>query len=79
MVKRWVSRATVYREGGGDLRLGDAVAVKYVTVIGAWSDFAVYIGVGDWSDERVAANGDKVSEEVGRAVAPYCSHLAYRG
>ena len=74
----WVSRKAVYNEGGQILLPGDAVAVKYVTVIGEDNDFAVYMGLPHWSDARVADGGDKVSEKMGRAVAPYCSHLYYR-
>ena len=73
-----VSRAEVYNKGGHALKPDDIVAVKYATVIGYAGDFAVYMGLSSWSDQAVANNGDKVSEDVGRAVAPYCSHLAYR-
>lgn len=78
MVKRWIDRKTIYNTGGGNLGPGDAVAVKYVTVIGYAGDFVVYMGQPYWTGEEVAANGDKVPEEAGRVVAPYCSHLRYR-
>jgi len=65
-------------EGGHILNPDDMVAVKCVTVIGWNGDFAVYSGPSDWSDERVAAEGDKMLEDAGRAVAPYCGHLRYR-
>jgi len=78
MARRWVDRAMVYNLGGHILHPKDAVAVKYVTVIGEDRDFAVYMGSPELSNEEVAADGDKVSEEEGRAVAPYCSHLHYR-
>ena len=73
-----VSRAEVYNKGGHILNPGDIVAVKFVTVIGHAGDFAVYMGLPGLSDHQVAEYGDKVSEEVGRAVAPYCGHLHYR-
>jgi len=73
-----VSRGRVYNEGGHILKQGDIVAVKMVAVIGWAEDFSVYQGLSEWSDQQVAENGDKVPESVGRAVAPYCAHLAYR-
>jgi len=74
----WVSRQKVYHEGGEILQAGDKVAVKYVTAVGCVGDFAVYMGLSDQTDQEVAECGDKVPESVGRAVAPYCSHLSYR-
>lgn len=74
-----VSRAEVYNRGGSILKSGDYVPVKFVAVIGHVGDFAVYMGVSNWNDERVRDHGDKVHETVARAVAPYCSHLKYRG
>ncbi len=74
-----VSRAKVYDKGGHILESGDIVAVKMVTVIGFANDFAVYMGLTSQSDQKVAVCGDKVPESVGRAVAPYCAHLIYRG
>ena len=73
-----VSRAKVWNEGGHILKPGDRVTVKYVTVVGHVNDFAVYMGQTSQTDEEVAMYGDKVSEDVGRAVAPYCAHLSYR-
>ena len=73
-----ISRAKVRNEGGHILKQGDMVAVKMVTVIGNVGDFAVYQGPTDLSDQYVADYGDKVPEDVGRAVAPYCAHLIYR-
>ena len=73
-----VSRALVYNRGGQILEPGDTVAVKYVTVVGYANDFAVYMGFPELGDNEIASYGDKVGEDVGRAVAPYCSHLAYR-
>lgn len=73
-----ISRAQVYQRGGAILQPGDIVAVKYVTVIGYNNDFAVYMGLSDQSDQEVADCGDKVLEDIGRAVAPYCSYLRYR-
>jgi len=73
-----VSRTEVYSKGGHILKPGDFVVVKYATVIGHGDDFAVYMSLNDWLDEDVVMHGDKVSEEVGRAVAPYCAHPRYR-
>jgi len=73
-----VNRADVYSKGGHILNAGDIVAVKMVTVVGQAGDFAVYQGTSAMTDEEVAFYGDKVSENAGRAVAPYCAHLHYR-
>jgi len=73
-----VSRALVYQRGGRFLKPGDIVAVKMVAVVGYSGDFAVYQGATDLTDKEVSDFGDKVPEEVGRAVAPYCAHLDYR-
>lgn len=73
-----VSRVEVYSKGENILNPGDIVAVKLVTIIGHCDDFTVYQGLPDQSDEYVANYGDKVSEEIARAVAPYCAHLQYR-
>jgi hypothetical protein len=70
----------VYNRGGGILKPGDIVGVKHVAVIhDSGQGFTCYMGPSDWSDERIAQGGDKVLEEVARAVAPYLSHLAYYG
>ena len=74
-----ISRAEVYNKGGHILKPDDIVPVKFATVIGYAGDFAVYMGLSGWSDQAVADHGDKVDEATGRAVAPYCEHLAYRG
>jgi len=73
-----ISRGHVWNYGGNVLQAGDTVAVTYVTVIGYDHDFAVYAGDPAHSVEDIAHYGDKASEPVGRAVAPYCSHLTYR-
>jgi len=74
----FVSRARVYQEGGHILNPGDGVAVKFVTTVGYDGDFAVYMGLTSQTDQEVADHGDKVPENVARAVAPYCAHLYYR-
>ena len=73
-----VSRKDVYNKGGHILGPGDIVSVKFVTVIGYSNDFSVYQGGSDQTDDEIAMYGDKVSEDIGRAVAPYCEHLQYR-
>ena len=75
---RYIDRSTVYNRGGLILEPGDCVSVRYVTVVGYDHDFAVYMGNWNQTDLEISKSGDKVSESVGRAVAPYCSHLRYR-
>lgn len=52
-----------YNTSPSDVADEDAFAVKLVAIAGTNNDYAVYAGRSDWSDEKVAANGDKVSEE----------------
>ena len=46
-----------------DVQPGDCFAVKVVAVTGHMNDWAAYIGPSDWTDERVAEQGDKLSPE----------------
>ena len=46
-----------------DVLWGDAFAIKVVAVAGYANDWAAYIGPSDWTDERVAEQGDKLSPE----------------
>lgn len=51
-----------------DVKHGDAFAVKVVATAGYANDWAAYRGPSDWSDQSVAASGDKISEEAAEAV-----------
>ena len=42
------------------------VNVKFAAVEGAIGDWALYVGWGDWSDDRVKAEGHKVSYTLAR-------------
>ena len=46
-----------------DVEDGDAFAIKVVATAGYGNDWAAYIGPSNWTDERVAAQGDKLSPE----------------
>ncbi len=46
-----------------DVEDGDAFAVKIVAVAGHDEDWAAYIGPSNWSDEDIAASGDKLLAE----------------
>jgi len=46
-----------------DVADGDAFAVKIVATAGHADDWAAYRGPSHWSDEQVAATGDKLLKE----------------
>ena len=43
-----------------DVKDGDAFAMKVVAIAGYNNDYAVYCGPTVWSDDKVAAYGDKL-------------------
>jgi hypothetical protein len=51
-----------------------------VAVIGYAHDWAAYQGLTDWSDDRVAMEGDKLSQAAAEALfhAPVAAGLSYR-
>ncbi len=44
-----------------DVEYDDCFAIKVVAVAGYANDWAAYEGPTDWSDEKVARNGDKLT------------------
>ena len=62
-----------------DLKLGDKLGFKIIAVI-AHGSWAAYRGLTHWSDERVASEGDKISEDAARALfyAPDAADIPYR-
>lgn len=77
MVHNWRNKVTT---APNDLYHKDAFSVKVVAVavVGAVGDFTAYMGPADWSDEEVAARGDRVPERVGRELFHVCRLLRYR-
>ncbi len=63
-----------------DLRPGDKIGFKVIAVIGHANDWAAYRGWTDWTDEQVAAEGDKLSKEAAEALfyAPVAAGMTYR-
>jgi len=49
-----------------DVQDGDAFPFKIVAVAGQNNDWSAYWGPSSWSDERVAQEGDKLSETQAR-------------
>lgn len=49
---------------------GDRVAVKVVACVGVVDDWAAYVGGTGWSDDKVAAEGDKLSKEAAELLFP---------
>ena len=64
-----------------DLKPGDMLGFKVIAVIGPNGDWAVYRGLTSWSDDEVAASGDKISEDIANSLfyAPRTAGLNYRG
>jgi hypothetical protein len=46
-----------------DLAVHAMAGVKIIAVIGDIKDWAAYKGLTNWSDERVAAEGDKIPQD----------------
>jgi len=65
----------------GELKPGDMLGFKVIAVIG-WSgkDWCAYRGLTNWSDERVAQEGDKISREAAESLfyAPTIMGFTYR-
>jgi hypothetical protein len=55
---------------GGEIRTGDFFGYKVIAVVHDQYFWAAYRGLTDWSDERVAAEGDKISYEVACSLFP---------
>lgn len=63
-----------------ELKADDRLGFKIIAVMGYRKDWAAYQGLTSWSDEEVASHGNKLSEDVARALfyAPVALGLAYR-
>lgn len=66
-----------------DVEKGDAFALKVVAVVDSYAHFwSAYRGPSDWTDDRVADQGDKLRREAAEQIFPLlarCDHLAYNG
>ena len=51
-----------------DVKQGDAFAVKVVATAGYANDWAAYRGPSDWSDQAVAASGDRLDKKAAEAL-----------
>lgn len=63
-----------------DLKPEDVLGLKVVAVIGEANDWAAYYGKTSESDEDVASNGDKLSQDAAELLflAPVRAGLSYR-
>jgi hypothetical protein len=63
-----------------NLKSGDQLGFKVIAVIGHNGDWAAYRGLTWWPNERVAADGDKISKAAAEALfyAPVAAGLKYR-
>jgi len=55
---------------GGDVIVKVTTFMKYTLVIGYNHDYAVYEGPRNWTSERVANDGDKISEMHAKELFP---------
>ncbi|KKN29046.1 hypothetical protein LCGC14_0848020 [marine sediment metagenome] len=49
-----------------DVQDGDAFPIKIVAVAGFAGDWAAYVGPSDWSDDRIADAGTKISDKAAK-------------
>ena len=64
-----------------ELKAGDQLGLKIIASIGGTGkDWAAYAGLTDWSDESVAAKGDKISQKAAEELfsAPVAMGMKYR-
>jgi hypothetical protein len=63
-----------------ELKPGDNLGLKIIAVIGTGGDWAAYCGLTVWTDEEVAAHGDKIYKEAAERLfyAPVAAGLKYR-
>jgi len=57
----FIDAATARQLSPSDVQPGDAFPIKVVAVVGHGDDWAAYYGPTNYSDEAVAAIGDKLS------------------
>ena len=53
-----------------DLKAGFQFGLKVVGMVGGDSDWAAYEGPLEWPDDRVAEEGDKLSQEAAEGLFP---------
>ena len=53
-----------------DLKAGFQFGLKVVGVVGGDDDWAAYEGPLEWPDERVAAEGDKLTQKAAEGLFP---------
>ena len=63
-----------------DLKPGVHLGIKVIATIGQALDWAAYAGPTDWSDQRVADEGDKISKDAAERLFDVCvaAGLTYR-
>jgi hypothetical protein len=64
-----------------DLKPNDILAFRVVAVIGPDKSWTAYRGYSSWSDEEIAARGDKISKKAAEELfsAPKLAGLVYHG
>lgn len=59
-----------YNVRGNEIKVNDRYGYKIIAVIHDEYFWAAYMGLTDWSDDRVAREGDKVSYEIAALLFP---------
>jgi len=60
------------------LKPGDVLGFKVIALIGYAGDWAAYEGLTSWTDDEVAALGDKISQKAAEALFSAPQLLRYR-
>lgn len=59
-----------YNICGDEIKVNDYYGYKIVAVIHSEYFWAAYMGLTDWSDDRVAREGDKISYNAAKSLFP---------
>lgn len=62
MATKIIGRTEMRNMRPGDVKAGDAFAIKVVALAGYAGDWTAYVGPSDWPDERVLKEGNKLVE-----------------
>jgi hypothetical protein len=65
-----------YTIEGREIQAGDQFGLKLVACIWqGWNGWCVFMGPPDWTDQKVAAQGDEVPEKVAKMLFPTLAAL----
>ena len=67
-----------YTTRPSELQPDDRFAIKVVAVVGSNGDWTAYFGPTEWSDDAVAAGGDKIPQRAAENLFVVCRYLKWR-